>query len=258
MRSLLASRQTEGYRVNTEVYSGPLDLLLQLIERAELDITRLALAQVTDQYIAYMRCLQEQDVAEVSAFLVIAARLLQIKSSALLPRPIVFEEVEEEDAGDALVRQLIEYRKFKRVADVLAQREAAGLRTYLRMVPPPLMVEAKLDLEGINLDDVILAARQIFITLSLPPLAVMMSPQRITIREKIHTILDTLRKRSSASFRTVLQTGTRLEVVVTFLALLELIKRHVVVAQQPSLFDEIEMRSVGEIDEQTMELEFEE
>jgi len=76
----VAGHQTEGYQVATEVYEGPLDLLLELIERAELDITTLALAQVTDQYLAYLRALQERDAAEVSAFLVIAARLVQIKS----------------------------------------------------------------------------------------------------------------------------------------------------------------------------------
>lgn len=71
----IAGHQTEGYKINTEVYSGPLDLLLQLIEKAELDITRLSLAQVTDQYLEYMHHLETQDPAEVSAFLVIAAKL---------------------------------------------------------------------------------------------------------------------------------------------------------------------------------------
>jgi len=83
----VATHQAEGYTVETEVYQGPLDLLLELIERAELDITHLALAQVTDQYLAYLKQLEERNAAEVSAFLVIAARLIQIKSAALLPRP---------------------------------------------------------------------------------------------------------------------------------------------------------------------------
>ena len=85
----VAGHQTEHYRINTPVYEGPLDLLLELIEHAELDITTLALAQVTDQYLAYLKTLEDHDPAEVSAFLVIAARLLQIKSAALLPRPSI-------------------------------------------------------------------------------------------------------------------------------------------------------------------------
>src|SRR5512135_2969751 len=104
----VAAHQVEDYRVNTPVYEGPLDLLLQLIERAELDITTLALAQVTDQYLAHLKQLQTENgeqynAAEVSGFLVIAARLLQIKSAALLPRaPVETAEEEEEDPGEAL------------------------------------------------------------------------------------------------------------------------------------------------------------
>ena len=109
----IAGHQTEGYKISTEVYSGPLDLLLQLIEKAELDITRLALAQVTDQYLEYMHNLEEQDAAEVSAFLVIAAKLVQIKSSALLPRSPVPSLEPEEDPGEMLARQLIIYKRFK-------------------------------------------------------------------------------------------------------------------------------------------------
>ena len=103
----VSSRQANGYSVDTEVYTGPLDLLLQLIERAELDITRLALAQVTDQFLEHMHAMEEQNASEVSAFLVIAARLVQIKSSALLPRQSTSDIPLEEDPGEALARQLI-------------------------------------------------------------------------------------------------------------------------------------------------------
>ncbi|HWQ45830.1 MAG TPA: segregation/condensation protein A, partial [Longilinea sp.] len=131
MNFQVAGHQTEGYQVATEVYEGPLDLLLELIERAELDITRLALAQVTDQYLSYLHLLQERNAAEVSAFMVIAARLIQIKSAALLPRPTLDPSlIEEEDPGEALARQLILYKKFKEKAAYLDQRSAQGLRTY--------------------------------------------------------------------------------------------------------------------------------
>ena len=107
MNLQVAAHQVEGYQIHTPVFEGPLDLLLQLIERAELNITTLALAQVTDQYLAHLRLMKEQDAAEVSGFLVIAARLLQIKSAALLPRPAIEQAaVEEEDSGEALARQL--------------------------------------------------------------------------------------------------------------------------------------------------------
>ncbi len=131
----IASQKSSEYTVVTPVYQGPLDLLLQLIERAELDITKLALAQVTDQFLGHLRHLEEQSADEVSAFLVIAARLLQIKSEALLPRPPIRDEGEE-DPAEAMARLLIEYQRFKHVANFLAEREVYGLRAYLRLAPP--------------------------------------------------------------------------------------------------------------------------
>ena len=94
-----------NYTVQTPVFEGPLDLLLNLIERAELDVTAVSLALVTDQYLAYINGMEELNADEISAFLVIAAKLLQIKSEALLPRPPA-REAGEEDAGLALVDQL--------------------------------------------------------------------------------------------------------------------------------------------------------
>ncbi|HJS28904.1 MAG TPA: ScpA family protein, partial [Anaerolineales bacterium] len=101
----------EGYKVSIPVYEGPLDLLLNLIEQAELDITRVALAQVTDQFLAYLQNLTIVSPEEISAFLVIAAKLVQIKSEALLPRPPARAEGEE-DPAEALARQLRIYKRF--------------------------------------------------------------------------------------------------------------------------------------------------
>ena len=260
MSMQVASHQTEGYRINTEVFEGPLDLLLELIERAELDITRLALAQVTDQYLAYMRALQERNAAEVSAFLVIAARLVQIKSAALLPRPsIQHREDEEEDPGEALARQLILYKRFKELAAALGERDAVGLRTYLRVSAPPRM-EPRADLSGFNLNDLRLLAREVFTgAVDLPALSEVVAAPRITIREKIRSILDILRQNNSITFQRLLaEKRSRLEIVVTFLAMLELVKRHIVDAQQSGLFQEIELAAVGEWDESQEEnIEFE-
>jgi segregation and condensation protein A len=255
----VAAHQIEGYRVNTSVYEGPLDLLLQLIERAELDITTLALAQVTDQYLAHLRAMQEQNVAEVSGFLVIAARLLQIKSAALLPRPSLDDKPDEEDSAEALARQLITYKRFKELSAVLAQRDADGLRTYLRVAPPPVKVEAKLDMSNITLVDLIAAAREIFADKpDLTALSRVVSMPRVTIREKIRTIIDSLRSVGHSTFRSFLrQRGDRLEIVVTFLAMLELIKRRMVEASQPNLFGDIEISPTGDWDEvEDTQLEF--
>ena len=256
----IASHQSEAYQINTEVYSGPLDLLLQLIERAELDITRLALAQVTDQYLEYLHRLEEQNAAEVSAFLVIAARLLQIKSSALLPRPVLPGIQLEEDPGEALARQLIIYKRFKELSAVLEKRETDGLRTYLRLdTTPHTQLTAKIDLSELTLDNLLLVAHEIFKNGNeLPPLSEVVSFPRITIRDKITTILEALKKDGKLTFSNLLtKKGNRLEVVVTFLAMLELIKRHMVGANQSILFGNIDLVPEGELSNlEDQDLEF--
>lgn len=246
----IAGHQSDTYQINTEVYSGPLDLLLQLIEKAELDITRLALAQVTDQYLEHLHQLENQDASEMSAFLVIAARLVQIKSSALLPRPIIPGIQFEEDPGEALARQLILYKRFKELSHFLENQESTGLRTYLRLDSSQrIQSAAKLDLSELTLEDLVAAARDIFGDPNhLAPLSEVVNFPRVTIREKISSILDLLRKGGGQSFETLLAgEKTRLEVVVTFLALLELVKRHMVGASQESIFGRIQLVPEGDL-----------
>jgi len=229
------------YAVQLPVFEGPLDLLLELIERAELDITRVSLAQVTHQYLEYLRLVPAHDLADLAAFLVVAARLLQIKSEALLPRPPT-REPGEEDPGDALARQLIAYKKYKQVAVLLAEREAAGLRTYLRVAPPP-SVEPMLDARGLTLEALQRAMFDVLLEAARgPALDEVVRPPVVRIRDKIRLLLDWLRRDGRTTFRQmVAQARTRLEIVVSFLAILELIKRQQVVVQQAELFGDIEV-----------------
>jgi segregation and condensation protein A len=110
-----------SYKVQIPVYEGPLALLLDLIERAELDITAVSLGQVTEQYLAYVRALENVTADEISSFLVVASKLIQIKSEALLPRPPV-REVGEEDPAEDLARQLRLYKLYKEVGIWLEER----------------------------------------------------------------------------------------------------------------------------------------
>ena len=236
-----ANQQISNYTIDTPVYEGPLDLLLQLIEHSELDITKLSLALITDQFLEYLHRLIDVAADEVSAFLVIAAKLLQIKSEALLPRP-PDREPGEEDPGDALAKQLIAYKRYREIAGILMQREEAGLRTYLRLAPPPKL-EGNFDLAGLTIEDIIAAAQDIFADINLADALInVVPPSRITIREKIYLITDSLRKHPNLAFRSLISKGhSRLEIVVTFLAVLELIKRHLVTFSQDSLFGEISL-----------------
>ncbi len=225
----------------------------------ELDITKVALAQVTDQYLEYLHHLQERDAAQVSAFLVIAAKLLQIKSESLLPRPVVHEPGEE-DLGEALAQQLILYRTFKRVAGWLTQREVDHQRTYLHVAPPP-RVRIKPVPGEISLIDLLKGAQSVVnLTSDTPLLNDVVSIPMITIREKIQFVLDRLRHYSKMTFRDLVSPKTsKIDVVVTFLAILELIKRHIIQVKQENLFADIELELLQEwIPPEEFDLEFEE
>ncbi len=256
MESLLG-RQL-NYNVQTPVYQGPLDLLLNLIERAELDITSVSLAMVTDQYLVYIRGLEQLNPDEISAFLVIATKLVQIKSEALLPRPPV-RAPGEEDLARSLVDQLKLYKRFKEIGGWLNERQHANLRTYLRVAPPP-RVEPRLDLSNLTLENLVAAAQEAFAKeREKQPLGVIIAPPRITIREKIDLITRTMRDVQRSTFRALLNPGaSRLEVVVTFLAMLELVKRYRIEARQETLFSDIEIdRSADWEEEEEIEIEFE-
>ena len=257
MGSILG-RQTSGYSVQTPVYEGPLDLLLDLIEHAELDITTVSLAAVTEQYLEYLHELEEAHADEISAFLVIAAKLVQIKSEALLPRP-PSREPGEEDVGAALVEQLKLYKRFKEIAKVLDERKDQNLRTYLRLAPPP-KVEGKLDLSNITLADLIEAAKEVYAKeVEKQSLGTVISAPKVTIREKIELISKKLGAVEHAHFRELLgEKPTRIEIVVTFLALLELVKRYRVSAKQEGLFSDIEIERMADWNpDEEIEVEFE-
>lgn len=247
-----------NYKVQTPVYEGPLDLLLNLIEHAELDITTVSLATVTDQYLSHINSLEQISADEISAFLVIAAKLIQIKSEALLPRPPV-REAGEEDTGQALVDQLKLYKRFKEIGGWLSAREQANLRTYLRVAPPPKF-EPKLDLSNITLEKLVAAAEEVFgREKAKKPLASVIAAPRVTIREKIDMITRMMKEVQHASFHSLIKGSTsRLEVVVTFLAMLELIKRYRVQARQEGLFSDIELdRMENWSEDEEFEIEFE-
>jgi len=234
-----ATQQVQSYEVHTSVYQGPLDLLLQLIDNAELDITKLSLAKVTDQYLQYMRRMKEKEAEEVSAFMVIAAKLIQIKSEALLPRPPRREEGEE-DPGDELARQLLAYKRYKEIADLLADRENQGLHSFIRQSSKSFRKES-VDFEGISVEDLLHIARQALKKArDENAINTVVSRPEVTVDEKIELFTSHLKSKGRVSFFQVLgHNYSRMEVIVSFLALLELLKRKFVFVEQERLFDDI-------------------
>lgn len=250
--------QLGTYKVQTPVYEGPLNLLLSLIERAELDITSVSLASVTDQYLEHLRNVEQQKPDEISSFLVIATKLVQIKSEALLPRPPE-REPGEEDPGVSLVEQLKLYKRYKEIAVWMEDRQNQNLRTFLRVAPPP-KVEPKLDLSNLTLEKLLAAAESAFAKgQEKKPLTTVITAPKVTIREKIDYITKTLRNIQRMTFSGLItDKATRVEIVVTFLALLELVKRYRVTAKQDTLFGDIEFeRSEDWKEDEEIEIEFE-
>ena len=238
------------YRIKTDLYQGPLDLLLDLIEKAELDITVLSLAQVTDQFLDYVRSMEEENPTEVSAFVVIAARLIQIKSAALLPRQKVNIPDVDEDTGEALARQLIIYRRFKMLSDSLAEREDRRLRSWLRTKAPDVGLEPALDISGLNRDKLGEIASRLFVPKKpARALETVMRKPRLSIHEKIHLLVERIRGSAIVRFSSLLRSRNKNETVVTFLAMLELIKQNAVTFRQESNFAEIEIEKTGSFDE---------
>ncbi len=229
------------YQVDLPMFQGPLDLLLHLIEQEELDITKVALAQVTDQYLGYLAVLQQVEAEFLTDFLVIAAKLLLIKSQALLPKPPAsLAAGEEEDLGEQLARQLLAYKRYKEAAQTLRQREDAGLRTFVRVAPPP-KIEPRLSLDDVTLDDLVAAVQQaLAIRPADAPVDEVLSPMTVTIGQQMALIQDELTTQREVSFNHLLRrASSRVEIIVTLLAVLELIKQYAVDVRQEEPFGDI-------------------
>ncbi|MFN8445813.1 MAG: segregation/condensation protein A [Caldilineaceae bacterium] len=248
-----------AYPVELPAFQGPVDLLLQLIEKQELEITQVSLVAVTDSYLRTIEQLEEIEPGALADFLVIASKLIYLKSRSLLPQPRPPEEDEdEEEAGDALVRQLIEYRQFKEVANLLKAREDLGLRAYVRTEALPKL-EKRLDLSNLSLTKLQAALRKVLQRIPTDPPLPTVKTYPITLAQQIDTVRKLVRdavdqfsavRRSSQTdqdstkvhigfIELLSRSQTRMEVIVTFLAVLELIKQEELVAEQNDTFGEI-------------------
>lgn len=229
------------YRVSLDAFEGPLDVLLRLIERRELDITQVSLALVTDQYLEHIAGLRELSAANLADFVAIAARLLVIKSRHLLPRPReAQDEDEEEDLGEELVRRLIEYRRYKQVAEELRLAEEAGRRSFARAAPPP-QVERRLTPGEVTVAELAAALRRAMeLHRPGPPVDEVVPPLVVQMADRIAALRDAVERRHRVRFSSLLRRSrSRLEAIITFLALLELIKEQRVRAVQEEPFGEI-------------------
>lgn len=246
--SATAGPQTEGIQLTLPYFEGPLDLLLHLIEREELDITNVALVAVADQYMQILRENEQINLDLLADFIWIGARLLLLKSRALLPKPRVDDGIEdEEDPAEDLARQLLEYKLFKEAAGRLRDIETAGLHSYPRIAPPPELPPPP-GLDGVTID---LLRRMVEIALTRKPEVkehvAVVRPHKFTVREKVALIRGLLADSGRISFRALIEAcQTRMEIIVSFMAVLELIKSRVLDAEQDGTFADIVLVPSGE------------
>ncbi len=234
-----------AYSVAVAGFSGPLDALLSLIERRELEITTISLAIVTDDFVSYIGSLDEIDPNELSHFVAVAARLLQIKALALFPSQRA--EDEEEDA-EALAADLIErlraYQNFRRAAEALREREIRGLRSYASLIPPsPGELPVPALLPGSTRDLVRAMQRLIARTRTMP--VDDLPREEFTIGGQMDMLRQCLASHERFTLGTILRGSERAAWVATFLALLELMRLGIAHVTQAGQFDDIELSRAG-------------
>lgn len=241
----MTNSEPTAYQVSLPVFEGPLDLLLHLIERQELDITQVSLAQVTNQYLDYLSHIGERNPDNLADFLVVAAKLLLIKSRVLLPQPPA-PAADEEDVGEDLVHQLLVYKQFKQAAGWLKDLEAQGRQAFVRLAGAPSL-ERTADLTEVTLDDLLAAVRRVLDTRPpVPSVDGMVPAPIITIAEQMEVIRrETAGGRSVSFFRLLERASGRLEIVVTLLAVLEMVKQLRLRIRQEQPFGDIVLEQAG-------------
>jgi segregation and condensation protein A len=232
-----------SYKIKLDIFEGPLDLLLYLVKKDHLNIYDIPIAQVTQQYLAYLELMKLLDLNIAGEFLVMAATLMQIKSKMLLPAEPNQETEEEEDPRAELVKRLLEYEKFKEIAQNLRQRETDQQEVFKR---------PKIEAVGeTNAETEMYFEASIFDLISAFSKALEDVPKEVfyevikdefTVEEKIHQILHLLLVEPSLAISELFKEAkNKIEIVVSFLAILELIRMKEIVVFQKEPFQEIEI-----------------
>jgi segregation and condensation protein A len=219
----------DAYRVKLDAFEGPLDLLLHLIRKNEVNIYDIPIALITEQYLGYIELLQELNLDVAGEFLVMASTLIHVKSRMLLPRPDPLQDEGEfeEDPREALVRRLLEHQKYKAAAELLHERETLRSAQYMRpdaRVADAAGEEYEPELE-VDLFSLLAAFRGVLERASRRP-PMVLPPEQISIEERIQQLLNRLSETEACGFEDLFADGggSRAFMIVTFLALLEMIR----------------------------------
>ena len=247
------------YRVRLEQFEGPLDLLLHLIEAAELDIKDIFVSEITSQYLAYMSEVEELDMDMASEFLAMAATLLYIKSRQLLPRPPK-EEEEAEDPEALLIRQLREYKAFKEASGRLQELFDKAKGSYTRLPEDVPLPPKSVELEGADMEGLVSAFMALLARKrpeeDKPRISNHVRPDAYTVRRQMVKIRSVLAARDAVAFEELFEGQVeKMELIVTFMALLEMIAHREIRLKQSAPFAPITIRA-GELVEDDTEYSY--
>ncbi len=228
-----------GVQVHLEAFAGPLDLLLHLIQRDEIDVYDIPIAHITTQYLEHLELMSELDLEVAGEYLVMAATLIRIKSQMLLPTPAIDEDGEEIDPREELVRRLIEYRKFKTVAEQLREHELSRQRRHARQIEPPELAPDELPIGRVTAFDLVTHLKAVLARLDdVTTHEVELEP--VHLEDRIELLRARLAGQRELTFTEYLRdVRSRMGVVVSFMAVLELMKAGEISAVQEHAFGEI-------------------
>lgn len=235
------------YKVRLDIFEGPLDLLLYLIKKDEVDIHSISIERITKQYLDYIGTFKMLNIDLASEFIVMAANLMYIKSRTLLPKTEQppEEDVEEDDPRWELIRQLIEYKKFKDAAGFLSRKETEQ-EDYFAHAPEKVapLPEGEVEpLPDVNIFDLIRAFQNVLKRFEESTDLGEIVDERYTVSDKIEFLLGEIKPGGSLKFFSLFENSTsKAEVIVTFMALLELMKMNQLRIQQDQLLGEIEIK----------------
>lgn len=232
---------TSPYRVKLDIFEGPLDLLLHLIKKDEVEIVDIPVARITEQYMEYLEMMRDLSLDVAGEYLVMAATLMLIKSRMLLPPSEEDAEEEEADPRADLVRQLLEYQRYREAALALAERPLLQRDVFAREPFADVELPADAGVPRLQVSTwELLAALKAVLARARPEAVHEVVTERVSLRERAQVLLDRLVRKRAVDFDSLFDdTATRLEMVVTFLALLELMKMGAVRAVQADLFGRI-------------------
>lgn len=234
-----------SYQVKIPVFEGPMDLLLHLIEKNEVDIRNIPISKITEQYLEYLQMAEELDLELTSEFILLACTLLSIKARMLLPRlPKTSTEEEEQDPRQELVDKLLEYKQFKEKADQFRELETKQAKVFWREVDEIKLLKEfppANPLGQLSVADLLSAYGNVLKKLEKRRLVVSIEREEVTVQEKIDYVLYRIcdKPYGLTLLQLLPEIITREEIIVTFLALLELSRRGVISLRQNGLFSDI-------------------